>query len=197
MAPREARPAGRERSSSAVSARASPEDWASAGLALLRDEGIGALTVDRLCAALKRTKGSFYHHFRDLDAYLAAVLARWEAELTEAPIRAAGDDVDPRRRGARLDAAVRRLDHRLDVAVRAWALWDPRARAAMERVDARRLAVLTGLHREGGHPAPRTAAELEYAAFVGAQHLGLLATPARAARLAEALRRALARARPR
>lgn len=172
--------------------RASPGDWAAAGLTLLRDEGAGALTVDRLCAALGKTKGSFYHHFRDLDAYLAALLERWESDLTDAPIREAGRERDPRRRGARLDAAVRGLDHRLDVSVRAWALWEPRARAAMERVDARRLAYLRDLYRSAGHPDPQTAADLEYAAFVGAQHLGLLAVPSRAVRLSEVLRRALA-----
>lgn len=172
--------------------RASPDDWCTAGLALLRDEGIGAATVDRLCAAQGKTKGSFYHHFRDLDAYLAALLARWEADLTDAPIREAGSEADPRRRGARLDDVVRGLDHRLDVAVRAWALRDPRARAAVARVDERRLAYLAELHRASRHPEPRALAELEYAAFVGAQHLGLAATPARAARLSALLRRALA-----
>jgi SAM-dependent methyltransferase len=55
-----------------------------------------------LCAALQKTKGSFYHHFRDMDEYLAALLARWEEELTESPIRATAHEHDPYRRGARL-----------------------------------------------------------------------------------------------
>ena len=97
-----------------MSARASPADWCAAGLALLRDEGIDAVTVDRLCAALEKTKGSFYHHFRDLDAYLASLLARWEDDLTDRPIREAAREADPRRRGARLDDLVSGLDHRLD-----------------------------------------------------------------------------------
>ena len=171
--------------------RASPRDWCGAGLALLRDEGLDAVTIDRLCAALQKTKGSFYHHFRDLDAYQAALLIRWEEELTEAPIRAVGREPDPLRRGARLDSAVRGLDHRLDGAVRAWALWEPRARAAMERVDQRRIDYLAELHRQRGHQQPRLLGELEYAAFVGAQQLGLFAAPARAAHLGKALRKAL------
>ena len=175
-----------------MSRRASPADWCAAGLALLRDEGVDALTVERLCAALGRTKGSFYHHFRDLDAYLAALLERWEEELTDAPIRAAAGEPDPRRRGLRLDELVRRLDHRLDLAVRAWALRDRRARAAMERVDRRRVDHVAGLYRESGRRQARLLAELEYAAFVGAQQTGLLASPARDARLARMLRRALA-----
>lgn len=174
-----------------MSRRVSPADWCAAGLALLRDEGIGALTVDRLCAVRKKTKGSFYHHFRDLEAYLAELLARWEDDLTEAPIRAASDEPDPRRRSARLNRSVRRLDHRLDRAVRAWALWDSRARAAMERVDERRIEYLSEISRQRGRRSPRLLAELEYAAFVGAQQVGLLGSSAGTARLSRALERAL------
>jgi AcrR family transcriptional regulator len=176
----------------AVSGRASAGDWCAAGLALLRDEGIEAVTVDRLCAALGKTKGSFYHHFADLEAYLAELLARWEDELTDGPIRSAELEPDPRRRGARLDQVVRGLDHHLDGAVRAWAFWDPRARAAMKRVDGRRLAYLTLVHRQRGHHEPARLAELEYATFVGAQQLGILADESAAARLESALGRALA-----
>ncbi|MBI5069548.1 MAG: TetR family transcriptional regulator [Deltaproteobacteria bacterium] len=176
-----------------MSRRVSAEDWSAAGLALLRDEGVEALTVDRLCAALRRTKGSFYHHFRDLDGYLAALLRRWEAELTEAPIRAAAGEPDPARRGAKLDAVVRGLDHRLDCAVRDWARRDPRARAAMERIDRRRIDAIAAIHRAAGRRDARLLASLEYVAFVGAQQLGLLSAPARAARLSRALRRALQR----
>ena len=174
-----------------MSRRVSPADWCEAGLSLLRDEGIGALTVDRLCAVQKKTKGSFYHHFRDLEAYLAELLARWEDDLTEAPIRVASGEPDPRRRSARLNRLVRGLDHRLDRAVRAWALWDPRARAAVERVDERRIEYLSEISRLNGRRSPRLLAELEYAAFVGAQQVGLFGSSARLARLSRALDRAL------
>lgn len=179
-----------------MSGRASPRDWCSAGLALLREEGVAAVTVDRLCAALKKTKGSFYHHFRDIDAFRAALLSRWEEVLTEEPIRAAEREVDPSRRAARLEGLVRGLDHRLDGAVRAWAHRDSRARAALERVDQRRIDYIAELYRAGGYPKPRLLAELEYTAFVGAQHRGLFAAPAHAARLSRALRSALHRSKP-
>lgn len=175
-----------------MSGRVSPLDWCDAGLRLLRDEGMPALTVERLCGALKRTKGSFYHHFADLDAYLEQLLARWEATLTDLPIEVAAAELDPTRRAARLDSAVARLDHRLDVAVRAWALWDARARRAMERVDARRIAYLAELHRARGAAEAEQLAELEYAAFVGTQQVGAVTSPERAARLARDVRRGVA-----
>ncbi len=175
-----------------MNTRLAPGDWCDAGLALLRDEGMSALTVDRMCTALERTKGSFYHHFRDLDAFLTRLLVRWEETLTEAPIAFAGaaDDLD--QRAARLDDAVERLDHRLDLAVRSWALRDARARAVVARVDARRMAYLTELHAAVNAESARESAQLEYLAFVGAQHVSAMMTPAEAARMISDMRRALA-----
>jgi len=167
------------------------EDWCTAGLALLRDEGAQALTLEGLCNFLHRTKGSFYHHFQNMEAFLGSLLERWEEALTGTPIQLAGLGKGAAGHQQVLDAAVRTHDHRLDCALRAWALWDPRARLAMARVDRRRLADLVELHRGKGHPAPRIAAELEYAAFVGAQQLGFFAEPERAERFGSALRKAL------
>src|SRR5688572_22721847 len=155
-----------------MSGRLSQTHWCDTGLALLRDEGMPSLTIERLCATLERTKGSFYHHFRDLDAFLAALLSRWEETLTDWPIELAGAEQDPSKRAARLDAVVANMDHRLDLAVRAWGLWDDRARAAMERVDTRRIAYLTELYEARGVERARALAQLEYVAFVGTQQVG-------------------------
>jgi AcrR family transcriptional regulator len=175
-----------------MSARASRRDWCMTGLTLLRDQGYLAITLDRLCAALAKTKGSFYHHFTDTEEYLAEVLTLWEAELTERPIETSERESSPRRKSKRLDEAVIQLDHRLDRAVRAWALHDERARKAMDRVDRRRIAYITELHREAGHKQPAALALLEYASFVGAQHLDLFEHPEQVAKMNRDLRRALA-----
>jgi AcrR family transcriptional regulator len=167
--------------SARMSARLAPHDWCDAGLKVLRDEGMTALTVDRLCTVLERTKGSFYHHFRDLDAFLSRLLARWENTLTEAPIAFAGAVPEPEQRGARLDEAVARLDHRLDLAVRAWALRDERARVAVARVDARRIAYLSELHAAAGADDAQATATLEYVHFLGLQQLCAMTVPVHAA----------------
>lgn len=174
-----------------MSSRVSRRDWVDVGIALLREEGSESITVEALCTRIGRTKGSFYHHFPDIDALGAALLEAWEATLTDAPLEAVRAEPDVRRRGARLDALVQQLDHRLDRAVRAWALRNPRARLAVQRVDARRVGYLEELHRAAKHRAPRALAELEYAAFVGAQHLDVFADGKRAAALGKSLREAL------
>jgi len=166
-------------------------DFCRAGLAILRDEGPQAATVDRLCAALGRTKGSFYHHFRDAGAFQAALLAEWEAVQTEQPIAVADGQAPARRAAALREAVVKGLDHPLDRAVRAWGRHDARVREAIRRVDRRRIAFLAGLHRARGRRRPERLAELEYAAFVGAQELGLVTDPERGPGVARALEAAL------
>jgi AcrR family transcriptional regulator len=150
-------------------ARTSGADWLECGLRVLRDGGESALTIERLCSELSRTKGSFYHHFRDVDAYLHALLELWEAEQTALPIEQA-NAAEPAQRRRALDVAVHALDMKLDLAVRAWGLRDSRARAFVARVDERRVAYLTELaDAELPLRDRRTLARLEYVAFLGAQ----------------------------
>ncbi len=172
--------------------RVTASDWCDAGLALLRDEGMSAVTVDRLCTALARTKGSFYHHFRDMDAFCAQLLRRWEQALTDVPITHASAVADPESRAARLDEMVARMDHRLDLAVRAWAVRDSRARTALARVDRRRMAYLATLHADAGSREAQACAQLEYSAFLGVQQLRAVLPPAAATRISQRVMRQLA-----
>jgi AcrR family transcriptional regulator len=152
-------------------ARTSKADWIETGLALLRSEGEHALTIDRLCTALGRTKGSFYHHFESAQVFAHALLEAWELRHTEAPITASREGTDAARRKT-LDATVKRLDWALDLAVRGWGLRDAAAREAVVRVDARRIAYLEALlPRVLPKPQRQAIATLEYAAFLGAMQL--------------------------
>lgn len=175
----------------AAAKRVSRKDWCLAGLSVLRDQGHQALTIERVCGLLSKTKGSFYHHFASLAAYHEALLAQWEADLTEQPIAIASRERGARNKAQRLDVVVAKLDHRIDRAVRAWALYDDRARAAMRRVDQRRIGYLADLYRDSGSTQPALLAELEYLAFVGGQHLECFDRSEVAAGLNHALRAAL------
>jgi AcrR family transcriptional regulator len=146
-------------------------EWVAAGLELLRREGEDALTIQRLCERLHRTKGSFYHHFADVTAFHEALLNAWEEQLTTAVIGAASGETDPAAFARLLAAAARRIDVRLELSVRSWALRSEHARQRVRRVDERRLGVLsrTWADHAGDH-APDYAA-LEYCAFLGAIQL--------------------------
>ena len=62
--------------------------WLDAGLHLLSQEGIAALRIDRLAAALTLSKGSFYHHFAGISGYRLDLLDYYEDRCTTSHIRA-------------------------------------------------------------------------------------------------------------
>ncbi|NKY16282.1 TetR/AcrR family transcriptional regulator [Streptomyces somaliensis] len=156
---------------------ASRRDWLEEGLAVLGEEGAPALTVDRLAARLKLTKGSFYHHFKGMAGYKADLLAHYEAEHTGRYV------ADAERRGggtphARLlylrELVLRDKDgsDALEIAVRAWALQDPEVCALQQRVDRARIGYLRELVRGDDGDADATPlARLLYLLLVGAQQL--------------------------
>lgn len=154
-------------------ARTTAVDWLDKGLYILREAGTSALTIERLCQELGKTKGSFYHHFKDMNTYVGQLLDRWRHIQTQVAIDVAESAEDPHKRLEVLDQAVRTLDHRLDQIIRAWAIRDPRAAEALADVDKRRVNYLIQLLQESG-AIPEHAkimAELEYVAFLGAQQL--------------------------
>lgn len=150
-------------------------DWIHAGFAMLAAGGIDAVRVERLAAVLKVTKGSFYWHFRDRPALVAALLEAWQAEATSdiiTRVEARGGDAASRL--AALLSIVFRSDGRLDMAVRDWASRDAAARAAQAVVDQRRLAYVETLFLELGFGAPEALARARFAyqALIGQFSLG-------------------------
>jgi AcrR family transcriptional regulator len=150
--------------------RTTKEDWLRAGLEILRDSGELELTIERLSASVKKTKGSFYHHFVDMPAYLNRLLEFWETENTLEPIDAANAGGSAAERRKLLEVAIAQLDLRIERAVQAWALRDARASRVRARVDARRVEYLADLWRSSGASKRRAEqlAQIEYAAFLGA-----------------------------
>lgn len=133
-------------------------DWLEAGAAVLAGGGAQALTIDRLCTLTGRTKGSFYHHFKAMGGFEAALLGHW-TDANASRVEAAGRDGGG---PYGLDDLALGLEAGLEAAVRRWAAVHEGARRAVAEVDALRIAFLTGLHGGDGDRA-----RLEYAAFLG------------------------------
>lgn len=169
-------------------------DWLDTGLALLAGGDRRALTLERLCEQLGRTKGSFYHHFRDMPTYQLELLERWQARHTQALIDDANTRDEPLDRSERLRARVVAADLRLERAIRSWAEVEPLARAAVDAVDARRLAYLSelALARTGDPALAKLLARIEYAAFVGSVELFAELPQAQREQLGRSLDEALA-----
>ncbi|MEV6328014.1 TetR/AcrR family transcriptional regulator [Streptomyces sp. NPDC051909] len=145
--------------------RLGADDWADAALAALAERGLAGVAVEPLAARLGTTKGSFYWHFANRDALVAAALARWEERSTERIIRAMeAAEPDP---AARLGALLRGATATASedpLEVRLLAAGDhPEVAAALARVTERRVGYLAHLFELLGFPADR------------ARHRGLLA----------------------
>lgn len=144
-------------------ARLRKSDWLDLGLESLASEGPDSLTVDRLCTRSGRTRGSFYHHFEDAEAYLDALAHRWAQCSTDELIARTPDSFSTLR-----DLASR-LDPVLELEMRRLAARKPGLQPIVETVDRQRVAHLAALHQRRS-PAPGDAgvrAELDYAVYLG------------------------------
>jgi AcrR family transcriptional regulator len=152
-----------------MSDQLSAKDWLDQGLKTLASRGFTALKAEPLAKALRVSRGSFYWHFADIGAFHAAILARWHevaAEQIIANVEAASKDENPLALLLRLVFGERLM---LERAVRTWASVDPRARAAVQAIDRRRLNYVEGLLTQSGLSAElaRARAQIFYWAFLG------------------------------
>ncbi|MCP5370960.1 MAG: helix-turn-helix transcriptional regulator [Hyphomicrobiales bacterium] len=158
------------------------DDWLDLALAALAEDGPDGLTLEALCDRAGRTRGSFYHHFADHEAFVSALVDRWTADNTERLVAAAEAPADAKAGLDALNDLTSVLDPRLEVGMRRLAARQPAVRRRVARVDARRMEVLARLY--GAYaalpPAPaRTLAELIYTAYLGAMHVWPEAEPKR------------------
>jgi AcrR family transcriptional regulator len=138
--------------------RGSAELWLDGAHAMLIESGIESVKIGPLAARLGLSRTSFYWHFADREALLAALLARWRATNTAALL---GQIARP---AATVTEAVLALfdawvdpalfDSRAEFAVRTWALTDPAVAKALAAEDAARIDALYRLFlRHGYAPA--------------------------------------------
>ncbi|GAA3557397.1 TetR/AcrR family transcriptional regulator [Kribbella ginsengisoli] len=159
-----------------VSGMVAQKDWLEAGLKVLAAEGSPALTIERLTGELGLSKGSYYHHFKGAGGFRTALLEYFERRFTTRLIDAVEEhpDADAASKLTQLmEPVLADADHvRLEIAVRAWALQDPEARAAQERVDHARTAYLQELCRGiDSVEEPEHLARLLYLILIGAEQV--------------------------
>ena len=131
------------------------------------------MVIGTLCERLKVTKGSFYWHFEDRAALLAAVLEEWQRRGTERVIETT-DAARPDPAGRLWELAqstfgASTMWDALEFEVRAWARVDDEAAKVVRRVDEQRLDYVRRLLRAAGaSPAvARHRAALLYRTLVG------------------------------
>ncbi len=154
-----------------MSRYATPEQFFAAAMGLLAGPGLPALRIGRLCREVGVTSGSFYHHFTNWDAFVAALLAHWTDDQVERVARLVRDEGDPVRRVEVIERLALAVPHEAETAIRSWAATDEVVAAAQRRVDQRRREVLTEvvLPLMGDERLASTLAELGLSILVGYQ----------------------------
>jgi AcrR family transcriptional regulator len=151
--------------------RLGPEDWTRAALAAIAAGGIANISVERLATELGATKGSFYWHFKDRPALIAAALDQWELGYTDAVISRLAGVADPRDRFRRLlETSFGNPGSLIDAALLADAA-DPVVAAVLERVSAKRLAFVDQIFAELDTPGGPDRALLAFSAYLGLAQL--------------------------
>jgi AcrR family transcriptional regulator len=166
---RPARPQRARRQTAAGAARLGRESWIAGGRAMLIAGGIAAVRIEPLATALAVTTGSFYWHFKDRDALLAAMLDDWEQNNTLGMTAAlAAHPDDPLRAFAAMTDVW--IDEKVyspawDTAVRDWARISTLAEQSVRRVDDRRIGMLHTLFRQLGYAEPEAFVRARVAYF--------------------------------
>jgi AcrR family transcriptional regulator len=148
----------------------SPDDWTDAGLHVLVRKGWPGLTIDNVAGWLRVTKGSFYWHFQDRRAFIAAVLVRWRYMSSAATLARVSDVPDPRQRLRRILELVIEETGPVELDSAIWAgRSDPLVARSIDDASRERIALLTGMYQDLGQPEARARrwALSAYSSFVG------------------------------
>ena len=132
------------------------DHYLAAGLDLLAEGGVSAVTIAALCERLGVTKGSFYHHFGDVSGFHESLLSSWE-HGTYSAIEAARAVTDSHKRLSVLKELGVAAHHEAESAIRAWGRSYEPAAAVVRRVDRAREANLVEsfrADRHSGQPGP-------------------------------------------
>ncbi|MCP3942970.1 MAG: TetR/AcrR family transcriptional regulator [Desulfobacteraceae bacterium] len=120
--------------------------WLAEGFKILRSKGAAGLTIEKLTQGLKKTKGSFYHHFKNKNDYFQQLLEQWEEQQSIEIIQNIQDKKNLEEINENLvTLSGAAMDPKTEVAIRAWALRDPLARKFQERIDTRRVDFLKNM----------------------------------------------------
>lgn len=154
--------------------RCTQSTWLEEGFVILKEKGAAGLTINNLTKRLKKSKGSFYHHFKNRDDYSEKLLEFWEAKQTF--------DIDKIRHQEKtfegineklLELSQINLDAEIEVAIRAWAIRDPLARNFQERIDKQRFGFLKQMFSLKTHDMIKSdiMSLIRYCFYIGSQQI--------------------------
>lgn len=149
------------------------EQWFVMGLDVLANDGFARITIDNLCGLLQITKGAFYHHFKNIDGYIDALMKYWFEVNTIQVIEDADKLPSAKERIEFIGNAVIQRSHKSEQVIRAWGFSHPIVKKYVQQADDLRIEYSTKQRVLLGIPEDeaKNTTLLEYAIFVGGQQL--------------------------
>jgi AcrR family transcriptional regulator len=130
-----------------IAMRTTKQDWLFEGLTLIAEEGVAALTIDAVMQRLGVTKGSFYHHFKNIQDYKEQLLLFFEQQGTLNIIELVQHASSASEKLHQLRELIIAGPSKLEVVMRGWAVQDELVRTVNERVDAQRFSFVRELSK--------------------------------------------------
>lgn len=148
-------------------------DWFTTGLKILSSDGFSKITIENICDILKVTKGSFYHHFKNMDGYIDSLMEYWMEANTNSLIRKIEEIENPIEKIQMLNKTVLLRSHKSEQVIRAWSFSNDIVRKYVVEVDKIRIDYTAMLKVKDGENSEKSKliAALEYACLIGIQQL--------------------------
>lgn len=147
-------------------------DWFTEGLKILATDGFAKITIENLCSILKVTKGSFYHHFGNVDGYIESLMKYWLEENTLSFIEKAEkmQDVYEKRKVIYNMAMMSSIKEQ---PIRAWGYSNKTVAFYVRKADKIRLDYVVKLEEQRGlsKKKARHSAIIQYTVLLGVQQL--------------------------
>lgn len=153
--------------------RLDKNSWLLEGFKTLEAEGFSRITIDNLCEKQKRSKGSFYYHFKNIDGYIEELMKYWVQEYTIVFIEKIEKKETPNQKYRTLVDMAMEAPYKIEQVIRAWGYSNSIVRKVVQEVDKMRLEYMKNLKREAGidNKTASYSAILEYAILIGIQQL--------------------------
>ena len=149
------------------------KQWFIIGLQIIENSGVTKITIDNLCNLLGITKGAFYHHFKNIDGYIDALMAFWVKENTLAFIEKVEKLGSSKEKLHTLSQMSASSEYKCEGRIRGWSYTNDIVQQYVAQVDKLRLDYLTKLIQDCGYDMEyaHKIATIHYSLLIGLQHI--------------------------
>ncbi len=153
--------------------RLNKEKWLQTGLDILNKTSYTDIKIEYLCKRLKVTKGSFYHHFKNINDYYSKLFEYLFIKDRIDLDQFMEDITAPKGRLNYLNQLVIKNISKEKVSVRAWGSHNKEVKQQLDKADVKQIEYFTKLYLDIGLDPKKASimAKLNFALLVGIYQL--------------------------